>query len=84
MLSNINSDKDQVLQIILAGQPELKDTLGLPELKQFVQRIAVDYHLGSLDLPMEKATFEFIDYTEDEADEFMKDYRKHSTRVGGG
>jgi len=50
MLSNINSDKDQVLQIILAGQPELKDTLGLPELRQFVQRIAVDYHLGSLDL----------------------------------
>jgi len=49
MLSNINADKDQVIQIILAGQPELKDTLGLPELKQFVQRIAVDYHLGSLD-----------------------------------
>ena len=49
MLSNVNSDKDQVLQIILAGQPELKDTLSLPELKQFVQRIAVDYHLGSLD-----------------------------------
>ena len=49
MLSNINADKDQVLQVILAGQPELKDTLRLPELKQFIQRIAVDYHLGSLD-----------------------------------
>ncbi|MDH5612030.1 MAG: AAA family ATPase [Gammaproteobacteria bacterium] len=49
MLSNINADKDQILQIILAGQPELKDTLALPELKQFVQRIAVDYHLDSLD-----------------------------------
>lgn len=49
MLSNVNSDKDQVIQIILAGQPELKDTLQLPELKQFVQRISVDYHLGSLD-----------------------------------
>ncbi len=49
MLSNINADKDQILQIILAGQPELKDTLGLPELKQFVQRIAVDYHLDALD-----------------------------------
>ena len=49
MLSNINADKDQVLQIILAGQPELKDTLRLPELKQFIQRIAVDYHLGPLD-----------------------------------
>lgn len=51
MLSNINADKDQVLQVILAGQPELKDTLRLPELKQFVQRVAVDYHLGSLDRP---------------------------------
>ena len=41
-------------------------------------------HLGSLDLPMEKATFEFIDYTEDEADKFMKEYRMHSMRAGGG
>ena len=49
MLSNINADKNQILQIILAGQPELKDTLNLPELKQFVQRIAVDYHLDALD-----------------------------------
>ncbi len=49
MLSNINADKNQILQIILAGQPELKDTLHLPELKQFVQRIAVDYHLDALD-----------------------------------
>ena len=59
MLSNVNSEKDQVLQIILAGQPELKDTLGLPELKQFVQRIAVDYHLGSLD---EEDTCAYIDH----------------------
>lgn len=48
MLSNINTGKDQLLQIILAGQPELKDTLRRPELKQFIQRIAVDYHLGAL------------------------------------
>lgn len=48
MLSNVNSDKDQVLQIILAGQPDLKDTLRLPELKQFAQRIGVDHHLDSL------------------------------------
>jgi hypothetical protein len=41
-------------------------------------------HLGSLALPMEKVEFEFINFTESEADEFMKDYRKHSTRVGGG
>ena len=57
MLSNINSGKDQLLQIILAGQPELKDTLRRPELKQFVQRIAVDYHLGALSI---EETFGYI------------------------
>ncbi|RDH82778.1 MAG: hypothetical protein DIZ80_10910 [endosymbiont of Galathealinum brachiosum] len=48
MLSNINSDKDQVLQVILAGQPALRETLRQPELMQFAQRIAVDYYLESL------------------------------------
>ena len=48
MLSNINSDKDQVLQVILAGQPALRETLRKPELMQFAQRIAVDYYLESL------------------------------------
>ena len=41
-------------------------------------------HLGSLNLPMEKVTFEFIDFTESEADEFMNEYLKHSMRGGGG
>ncbi len=48
MLSNINTEKDQLLQVILAGQPGLKDTLRKPELAQFAQRIGVDYHLGAL------------------------------------
>jgi len=48
MLSNINADKDQVLQVILAGQPALRETLRQPELMQFAQRIAVDYYLESL------------------------------------
>ena len=48
MLSNINTDKDQVLQIILVGQPGLRDKLRRPELEQFAQRIAVDYHLEPL------------------------------------
>jgi putative secretion ATPase (PEP-CTERM system associated) len=50
MLSNINADKNQILQLILVGQPELRDTLRLPELHQFAQRIAVDYHLQPLNL----------------------------------
>jgi len=51
MLSNINAEKDLVLQLVLAGQPELLDTLKLPALAQFAQRIAVDYHLDYLDPP---------------------------------
>ncbi|MBI3899647.1 MAG: AAA family ATPase [Gammaproteobacteria bacterium] len=50
MLSNINADKNQVLQLILVGQPDLRRTLRRPELHQFAQRIAVDYNLKSLNL----------------------------------
>lgn len=50
MLSNINADKNQVLQLILVGQPGLRDTLRLPELHQFAQRIAADYNLQPLNL----------------------------------
>jgi general secretion pathway protein A len=48
MLSNVNTDKDQVLQVFLVGQPGLRDTLRRPDLEQFAQRIAVDYHLEGL------------------------------------
>jgi len=48
MLSNVNADKDQVLQIILVGQRELRETLHRPDLVQFAQRIGVDYHLEPL------------------------------------
>ncbi len=48
MLSNINADKDQALQVILVGQRELRETLQRPELAQFAQRISVDFHLQPL------------------------------------
>jgi general secretion pathway protein A len=51
MLSNVNNEKDLLLQIILVGQPELLTTLKMPELRQFVQRISVHSHLTSLNLP---------------------------------
>ena len=41
-------------------------------------------HLGSLNLPMEKAEFEFDKYSEEQADVFMAAYRKHTFRAGGG
>ncbi len=50
MLSNVNVDKHQLLQLILVGQPELQELLRRPELEQFVQRVGVDYYLEPLDL----------------------------------
>ncbi len=49
MLSNLNSDKDLVLQVILVGQSELREKLRRPELAQFAQRVALNYHLSALD-----------------------------------
>ena len=49
MLSNLESEKVPLLQIILAGQPELQALLGRPELRQFTQRVAVACHLGPLE-----------------------------------
>jgi type II secretory pathway predicted ATPase ExeA len=48
MLSNVNSGKDPVLQVILLGQHQLRENLTNPALKQFAQRIALDYHLDGL------------------------------------
>ncbi len=59
MLSNINADKDLLLQVILVGQKELHDKLTRPELAQFAQRIAIDYHLTGLD---EQETGAYIRY----------------------
>jgi len=49
MLTNVNADKHQALQLILIGQPELRQTLQQSSLKQFAQRISVAYHLEALD-----------------------------------
>lgn len=48
VLSNVNADKHMVLQTILVGQPELRDTLRRTDLRQFAQRIGADYHLPTL------------------------------------
>ena len=49
LLSGIETHKEKVLRIILAGQPELKETLDSPSLKQLVQRVRLRFHLGPLD-----------------------------------
>jgi general secretion pathway protein A len=48
MFSNVNSGSDHLLQFILVGQPELREILQKPQLRQFVQRIAVHYDLEPL------------------------------------
>ncbi|MEN3339125.1 MAG: hypothetical protein V7647_2801 [Acidobacteriota bacterium] len=49
MLSNLETEKSKLLQIVLVGQPNLRDKLGAPELEQLRQRITVSYHLSPLD-----------------------------------
>jgi len=50
MLSNLQSEDQCLLQIMLVGQPELVAKLKKPALRQFTQRIAASYHLTGLDL----------------------------------
>ncbi|MFK8066646.1 MAG: ExeA family protein [Gammaproteobacteria bacterium] len=49
LLTNINSGKDNILQLVLVGQPELRQKFKLPGLEQFMQRVGVAYHLKPLD-----------------------------------
>lgn len=49
MLSNVNTERGQLLQIVLVGQPELLDLLRRPEIQQFAQRISYDHFLGPLE-----------------------------------
>lgn len=49
MISNLETEKDKLIQIVMVGQPELRRTLELPELEQLNQRITVRYHVGPLD-----------------------------------
>ena len=48
MLSNLETDREKLLQIILMGQPEFQDTLRLPSLRQLNERITVRYDLKPL------------------------------------
>ncbi len=48
LLSNLETEKDKLLQVILVGQPELNNRLNLYDLRQLRQRIMVRYHIGPL------------------------------------
>jgi type II secretory pathway predicted ATPase ExeA len=55
MFSNINADKDELIQLVLIGQPELRDLIGQPRLVQFAQRVAAEYHLPAMSAPAVQA-----------------------------
>jgi len=48
LLTNLETTKSKLLQIILIGQPELNDLLGRNDLRQLAQRVTARYHLGAL------------------------------------
>lgn len=48
LLSNLETDKEKLLQIVFVGQPELKDIFSRPELKQLKQRISTAVHIEPL------------------------------------
>jgi type II secretory pathway predicted ATPase ExeA len=50
MFTNINSGKDELLQLVLVGQPELRTMILRPDLTQFAQRVASSFHLTAMDL----------------------------------
>ncbi|MFC1576457.1 ExeA family protein [Candidatus Omnitrophota bacterium] len=49
LLSNLETDKEKLVQIVIVGQPELKRKLNSPELLQLRQRIAVRFHITPLE-----------------------------------
>ena len=59
LISGIETRKEKVLRIILAGQPELRDKLDTPRLRQLVQRVRLRFHLGPLD---RREMGEYIDH----------------------
>jgi general secretion pathway protein A len=48
LLTNLETYQRKLLQVILLGQPELKDLLARPNMRQLAQRIVARYHLGPL------------------------------------
>ena len=50
MLTNINANKDELLQLILVGQPELREMILQPNLRQFAQCVTATYHIPAMDL----------------------------------
>ncbi|MDB5819242.1 MAG: gspA, partial [Rhizobacter sp.] len=51
LLTNLETNERKLLQIVLIGQPELRDMLARPELEQLEQRVIARFHLDALSEP---------------------------------
>ncbi|WP_367648497.1 ExeA family protein [Ruegeria arenilitoris] len=49
MLTNINANTDELIQLVLVGQPELRDLVMDPKMRQLTQRVAASFHLERMD-----------------------------------
>ncbi len=70
MLSNLEAENQKLIQIILVGQPELREKLKSPSLRQLRQRISVRYHIEAL--------------TEEEVPFYIHHRLKHAGADGSG
>lgn len=48
MLSNLETEKEKLIQIVLVGQPQLREKLKMPKLEQLRQRVVLHYHISPL------------------------------------
>jgi len=91
LLSNLETDKEKLLQIVLTGQPELKFKLNLESLAQLQQRVAVYYHIRPLErtelkyyinhrLRISGSSLEKINFTE-EAQEVIYNFSGGTPRL---
>ncbi|MFA6320685.1 MAG: XrtA/PEP-CTERM system-associated ATPase [Candidatus Omnitrophota bacterium] len=48
MLSNLETDTEKLFQIMLVGQPELREKINSPRLRQLKQRVAINFHVAAL------------------------------------
>ncbi|OGX15200.1 MAG: hypothetical protein A2166_00215 [Omnitrophica WOR_2 bacterium RBG_13_41_10] len=90
LLSNLETEKDKLIQIVLVGQPELNHRLNLYNLRQLQQRIMVRYHIPPLEEPEVK---EYINHRlhtvnpshrikfNDEATQIIADFSKGTPRL---
>jgi MSHA biogenesis protein MshM len=51
LLTNLETEKRKLVQVVIFGQPELDEKLNHPSIRQLKQRITFEYHLGPLEGP---------------------------------